>query len=147
VRELFRIDPKIGPENYKTYQISAPIKTHYRDATCREVDCRAFAAGFRSRIDTSTNLGARQAKYIENVAGRKFTRTVAGPIVTYDFPAGQRCFTAHKVPLEREAFFVVRDGDYRGNPRGTRPVTRRAADWVDDFATHQQNLADQRGRG
>lgn len=144
---MFRLDPKIGPENYKTYQIVAPIKTHYRDATCHEVDCRAFAAGFRSRIDTSTDLGVRQAKYIENSAGRKFTRTQAGPIVTYDFPAGQRCFTAHRVPLEREPLYVVREGDYRGNPRGIQPVTRRAVDWVDDFATHQQNIADRREKG
>lgn len=144
---MFRIDPKIGPENYKTYQIVAPLKTHFRQATCQEVECRAYAAGFRSRIDTSTDLGTRQAKYIENASGRKFTRTQAGPIVTYDFPAGQHCFTAHKVPLEREPLYVVRDGDYRGNPRGTRPVTRRAIDWVDDFATHQQNIADRREKG
>lgn len=144
---MFRIDPRVGPECYKTYQIVAPARTHYREATCVEVGCKAYAGGFRSRIDVSTDLGRRQAKYIEERAGRRYTRTVTGTVVTYDFPPGQRCFNTHRVPLDREPLYVVRDGDYRGNPRGTRPVTRRAGEWVDDFATHQQQIADMRKRG
>jgi hypothetical protein len=147
-RPVFRQHPKAGPEAFKTYQISAPISSHYRDATCREVECEGWAHGFRSALDVSTELGRRQAGYIEKTAGRRYTKTQTGTIVTYDFPAGQACFrTPHKVPLEREPLFLVRGGDYRGNPRGNPTVSRRADEWVDDFATHQQGIADAIERG
>lgn len=146
-RELFRVHPQLGPQGYKTYQISAPRLTHTRAATCAEVDCAGWAHGFRSTVDTSTALGVRQAAYIEAKSGRTYTRAQTGTLITYTFPAGQQCFTAHRVPLERAPVYLVRDGDYRGNPYGTRPVARRAEDWVDDFATHQQQLADRRQRG
>lgn len=147
-RPVFRPEPNGGPEAYKTYQIVAPLGSHYRDATCREVECQGWQHGFRSRIDVTTDLGQRQAAYIEGAAGRVFTKTVEGPLVTYDFPAGQPCFNSpHKVALEREPLYVVRDGDHRGNPYGTRPVTRKAHEWVDDFATHQQKINDAHERG
>jgi hypothetical protein len=143
----FRIDPQAGPEHFKTYAIVAPLATHWRTATCREVECAGWKNGFRSAIDVSTDLGARQASYIENQSGRRFTRTHDGTVVTYDFPAGQACFRAHKVPLERTPIYVVRDGDYRGNPRGTEPARRTADEWVDDFANHQQRIADAYEKG
>lgn len=146
-QRVTRIDPQAGPESFKTYQIVAPRSTHFRPASCGEVDCLNYANGFQAVIDTSTMLGERQARYIENKSGRHFTSDGGEPVVTYTFPAGQRCFTEHQLPLEREPLFVVRDGDYRGNPRGTKPVHRRAEDWVDDFATHQQTLAERIEKG
>lgn len=142
MRPIFRIDPKLGPENFKTYQISAPAQTHFRRATCQEVECERYAKGFRSVIDVSTELGQQQAAYIEKLSGRTFTRAETGTIITYTFAAEQQCFTAHKVPLEREPFFIVRDGDYRGNPRGTAAVKHtRPEFWVEDFAEHQDGIA------
>ena len=37
--------------------------------------------------------------------------------MVFTFEAGQQCFTQHHVP-DRPQFFVVRDGDWRGNPTG-----------------------------
>lgn len=147
MHHVSRIEPKLGPDAFKTYQIVAPLKSHWRKASCEEVQCQSFARGFKSVIDTSTSLGQQQARYIENVSARVFGKTQEGSMITYVFPAGQACFTQHRRPLEREPFYVVRDGDHRGNPRGTRPVQRRAAEWVDDFAEHQQGLADRMNRG
>lgn len=142
-RELFRIHPKAGPEAFKTYQIVAPVSTHYRDATCREVECEGWRNGFVSTIDASTELGLRQANYIIKQSGRSFTWKQAGAMVTFTFPAGQACFRSpHKVPLERDPLFIVKGGDYRGNPAGIAPVRRTADDWVDDFAAHQQKVID-----
>jgi hypothetical protein len=147
-RELFRVHPQVGPEGYKTYQISAPRSTHTRPATCAEVDCQGWRHGWITRVP----VGSELAEYITGkVHGRHFTETtgLGSPDREFVFPPGQECFRSsqHRVPLEREPVYLVRDGDYRGNPRGTGPVTRTAIDWVDDFATHQQQLADRRQRG
>lgn len=148
MRPLNRAPQKIGPEHYKTYQVTAPLKTHFRPATCDEVDCAKRANGFQAQIDVSTDLGRRQAHYIETMAGLRFVRKVMGSIAVYTFPAGQRCFDQHRVPLEREPLYIVRGGDHRGNPRNiARRVHRRAEDWVDDFAEHQQAIADRVERG
>lgn len=145
--QMNRLPMRIGAEHFKTYQISAPIPTHFRRASCREADCQRYQRGFRTKLDTSDPRHAGTAKWIENKSGRKFTRAVAGTIVEYTFPPGQKCFEPHLVSLQREALFIVRDGDFRGNPRGTRPVVRTASAWVEDFGLHQDRLAEALKRG
>lgn len=133
----------------KTYEVAAPLKTHYRPATCAEVECGSHTRGWQSFIDESTALGQKQAYYIRKQSGRRFTeeRLETG-ITSFTFVPGQTCFGAHQVALDKPRIFLVRDGDYRGNPRGTRPrVHANGLDWVDDFATHQQAIADAVERG
>jgi hypothetical protein len=145
---LFRVDPQMPAANYKTYQISAPLSTHFRVATCQEVQCAAWIRGWTTVVDAATDLGGRQANYIRLKSGRHFTFTQAGTVVTFRFPPGQRCFREHQTRLDRAEIFVVRGGDWRGNPRGVEPrVHRRAADWVDDFAEHQDKLATRLAQG
>lgn len=142
---------RLGPEAYKTFGIASPRATHWRPATCGEVDCAANANGFRVRCDLRTQLGVDQARYIRDKAGRHYTHEFSdeGRVITFTFPAGQRCFVAHQLPLGRPALFVVRNGDHRGS--GRRPLERRQYDrpdqWVDDFATHQDKLATAADRG
>lgn len=147
----FRIEPKMGPASYRTFEVAQPITTHYRQATCAEVRCLAYESGWQSGIDESTDLGQRQAHYIRKQSGRSFTesRSEVG-ITVFVFEPGQRCFASdtHRVPLERPALYVVREGDWRGNPREIEPrVHARAADWVDEFANHQDRLATEIDRG
>jgi hypothetical protein len=143
-----RITPALGAEHMQTYALAAPLATHWRPATCEEVDCANQAAGWRTVVDEATDLGQRQAAYVRTQAGRAFGEHREGPLTVFTFPAGQRCFAAHQQPLEREPLYLVRGGDWRGNPRGV-PVRRhvRAADWVDDFANHQLDLRDRLERG
>lgn len=142
---------KAGPELYRTFGIANPGATHWRPATCVEVDCAAHRDGFRVVCDLRTRLGVDQARYIRDKAGRAFTHafTEDGRVITFTFPAGQRCFIAHRLPLGRPALFIVRNGDHRGP--GRRPLERRQYDrpdqWVDDFATHQDRLATAARRG
>lgn len=147
MRQLYRIHPKLGPEDYKTYQIAAPKNTHFRQATCKEVECEGYVKGFKTIVPGDSP----QASYIRGASGRKFTETKQpDQLVEFVFPPGQQCFRSadHRVSLEREPFYIVRDGDYRGNPRGTEPVVHKKAEyWVEDFATHQQGVADVRQRG
>jgi hypothetical protein len=147
---LFRIDPAGTPEQYKTYQIRAPRDTHYREATCAEVNCEAYLTGWSSLIDTATELGQWQAHYIRFESGRGFTEHHAvygGTLIEFAFEPGQKCFAEHKVRLEKPSIFLVRDGDFRGNPTRKQRIHTSAESWIDDFATHQARLADQVEKG
>lgn len=129
-----RIEPALGPEGYKTYQISSPRSSHTRPATCEEVSCLHHARGWITTVPT----GSEDEALIRR-AGRPFTTTVEGGMTSFRFEPGTLCFRAstHRVALERDPILLVRGGDWRGNP--TRTPTRvhsRPADWVDDFAEH-----------
>lgn len=137
----FRLEPQLPTNAYKTYQISAPKSTHYRAGTCEEAECQAYARGWITRVDEVTDIGAQQAYYIRKQSGRKFTedRSPVG-LTTFTFPVGQKCFSEHQVPLERDPFYIVRGGDWRGNPMQSAMRHNRPDDWVDDFANHQDKI-------
>lgn len=146
-----RLEPQ-GPSHlYKTYEIKAPKQTHFRPATCEEVDCKAYTSGWKSTIDTTTELGQKQYYYITKQSGRKFkiTRLPQG-LVEFEFEAGQTCFGAstHQIRLDRPEIFVVSQGDHR-TPRNLKNprIHQNASDWVEDFAEHQQKLADEIQKG
>lgn len=92
-------------------------------------------------FDLSDPVKAKAARWIRMHSGRTFTVEQVGTKLILTFSAGQECFGTHTTSLEREPFYVVREGDFRGNPRQTPTVRRNADDWVDDFATHQDRLA------
>lgn len=147
MRPVTRLEPAMPAHAYKTYAVTAPPATHWRPATCQEVDCQAYAHGWRTVLDTATEHGAKSANYIRLQSGRSFTISQAGSVVTFTFPAGQACFAQHRVPLERPALFLVGQGDHRlFHPRAAYRH-RRPEDWVDDFGTHQDRLADRLNRG
>jgi hypothetical protein len=144
-----RIQPALPPQAYQTFQMAAPLATHYRDATCDEADCRAWLAGWTTTVDESTDLGQRQAHYIraESKRGFKEQRNEAG-LTVFTFWAGQKCFACHKVRLDREWRYFVRGGDWRGNPAGVPAREhKRPEDWADDFAESLGKIRDLRERG
>lgn len=147
--EPFRIEPKLPVEAVQTYAIRQPVQTHFRPGTCQEARCPNMQHGWKTVIDESTELGQAQAHYIRFESGRRFVREPVnsdGP-VTYTFEAGQKCFAQHQISLEREPLFLVCGGDWRGNPRGETRQHTRPEDWVDEFANHQQTLADRLEQG
>lgn len=147
-QQVFRLDPAMGPEAYKTYQIAAPISTHTRSGSCKEAGCLAYQHGWQTSVDESSELGRRQAHYIRRQSGRAFKETNENGFTTFMFEAGQRCFAEHRISLDRPALFIVKGGDWRGNPTGIRPRRHaRPEDWVEDFAEHQQTLADELDKG
>ncbi len=151
MRPITRITPNLPASAYKTYAITSPISTHFRPATCEEAGCGAYAGGWHTTVDESTELGQRQAYYVRKLSGRRFSehRNEAG-LTVFDFEAGQQCFRSaeHRVSLQRPENFTVLGGDWRGNPLGIQPYKHdRAENWVDDFANHQQKLADRHNQG
>jgi len=148
---LFRIDPQLPAHCYKTYAFARPLKSHWRKATCAEVDCTSYLSGWITVVDESTELGRAQAHYIRHDRSRtaKESRSPEG-MTEFRFEAGQRCFqhSAHRLPIERDPVFLVKGGDYRGNPMNTPTrVCRNAAEWIEDFDEHQHLLADALKRG
>lgn len=139
-----RIPPAMPVGAYQTYEIRAPRATHFRPASCAEAGCANFRNGWRVRVE---GLPAPLLHAAKN-SGRKYTvLSVAEGETWLVFEAGQSCFAKHEVPLGRPELYVVRDGDWRGNPTGRTRTHVRAADWVEDFAEHQLRVAEQVERG
>jgi len=145
MRPIFRIEPKLPVEAMQTYAIARPRGTHTRPATCAEVSCPAHLHGWVKLVDLGTELGRKQSWYIRTQAGRAFTQVTVGTAQTFTFPAGQRCFAQHTVPLDRPSLFVKVGGDWRA--RTTPPLRMREVDWLDDFANHQDQLSEAQRRG
>lgn len=146
------VNPKMGPAQYKTYQILAPTSSHFRVATCEEMGCEKFVNGFKVLVDELTDLGKAQAVFIRSDRTRPVPgefKTTTG-ITEFTYPAGTKCmaYFQHKTRIERDELFYVRDGDRRGNPRGTAPrLHKNAAEWQEDFAEHQDKIHDALERG
>lgn len=136
-----RIQPPMPSAAYQTFQVTAPLATHFRPATCEEVDCPNYLNGWMTRAQTQ-----EQADYIRRHSGRSFEERESNVFV---FAAGQTCFGAshHRIRLEREEHYIVRDGDWRGNPTGNKRVHTRADHWVEQFAEHQDWLRTLQERG
>lgn len=131
----------------RTFQIDQPLDTHFRLATCREVDCANYAHGWKMGFDLTDEDKAASARWIRDKSGRSFTFEVTDRKVVFTFAAGQRCFKRHRVPLEREPFYVVRRGDFRGNPDGTVQRHRSADTFIDQWESDLDQLNTVRERG
>ena len=140
-----RIDPLLPVGAMKTYSAIAPRATHFRPATCEEVGCPHHANGWRTTVDLTTELGIMQAAYIREQSGRRFAEHWEDGLTVFLFEAGQRCFAAHQVPLERDPLLVVRMGDWRGY--GPARVHQRPEDWVEDMQASLDNVRDRQERG
>jgi hypothetical protein len=150
MRPISRVEPAAPVGIFQTYSIAAPRETHWRRATCEEAGCDAHRYGWRTVLDVATDRGHNTAEYIRRMSGRRFTEERTGPTaVTFTFPPGQDCFKAadHRVRLDRQEIYVVRGGDWRGNPTGQRRTHARPEHWVEDFAENQDHLITLRERG
>lgn len=143
-RPVNRITPNLPVQAYQTYAITRRRDTTVR-AVCEQVDCPQWRHGWDSVIDESTELGRTQAAYIRGESRRTFRemRTDQG-LTVFRFESGQRCFADHQT---RPEIYLVRDGDWRGNPTGRKRQHTRAADWVEDFGENQLRLVDQQKKG
>ena len=146
MQRMNRITPQGRVQDYKTYQIVSPVSTHWRTATCAEVDCPNYLKGWKIRIEGLPPEMAHAAR----TSGRKYTELdVTENEHWLIFEAGQPCFRAseHRKLLDKQEIFVVRDGDFRGNPTGNVRKHTSPDHWVEDFSEHQDKLARQIQQG
>jgi hypothetical protein len=164
-RPINRSRPALPCRAMQTYRVASPIQTHTRPATCAEVQCPPHVHGWDTVVDESSPLGQMQAAYVRanclHVLApaqpgddrRRYTehRDELGMTV-FHFAPGQRCFPTeaepdgHRVPLDRPEIYTVQAGDWRGGLGLLRRHTRPDL-WVEDFAEHQQALADRIEKG
>lgn len=140
--EPFRIEPRLPAHAVTTYQATS----RSRPASCADVDCPHYLNGWRTIVPE----GSDHAALVRSLRGWRFTETAQpGGLVEFTFGAGQACFQAsrHRLPAEGGERWIVRGGDWRGNPRQELREHTRAEFWVEDFAGHQQTLAERLERG
>lgn len=128
MQKLNRITPGLPVQAMQTYEIIAPVETHFRSATCQEVDCADYQKGWATIVDESDpDRGQMQAHYIRRESKRSFRELRSeqaaiefpqlshlGPGLTvFIFAANQQCFTAHQTRIDRPEFFTVSAGDWR----------------------------------
>lgn len=134
--------------NQVSYRILNPISTHFRPATCEDVDCEHYLSGWQSLIDESTDLGQRQAHYIRKESARRYTESRNGAGLTvFTFEAGQSCFGAskHRTNVGLNPLFAVDRLNDSG--RVSRRVHSSAGSWGDDLHTHTDDLLGEIGKG
>lgn len=150
-QQPFRPDPKMPTQAYKTYRIMQPLSTHFRMATCAEVQCEAYKNGWTYK---KSDLEAQNLLYVVTHAGKryrevvlppgewvegKFIRDPNGVAETYlAFEPGQSCFqeSTHRKSLERPEFYYAGRGDYRSFSTRRAQQFVRPEDWRDSFAEH-----------
>ena len=142
-----RVEPVAGPRSYQTFQVASPLETHWRPATCEEIDCQAYLFGWQTTVDERIELGQRQAHHIRHDNTRRYTEVRVFALTVFAFEPGQRCFGSgqHRV-RERPEIFIKKDGDWRGNPTGRKHILG-SQDWVDDFGEQLGKLKDQHEKG
>ncbi|MFD8075805.1 hypothetical protein ACFV3E_24510 [Streptomyces sp. NPDC059718] len=145
--QVSRPEPLMHAAAYKSYQVLQPLSTHWRPATCAEVQCPHYEEGWGVRVENLTPDLLHEAKN----SGRRYREwRVAEGETWLLFEPGQPCFRSktHRIQIGRPPLYIVRDGDHRGNPRGTAARLHHNPDnWRDDFAEHQQRLADEIKKG
>ncbi len=138
-----RIMPQGPVGAYQTFTVTSPLDRTVKSA-CEEVACAAWQFGWRTIVDEATAVGREQAAYIRTRARRTYSERPAGGLTEFVFDSRQRCFAEHRT---RPEIYVVRGGDWRGNPTRQRRTHVRAADWVEDFGEHQLRVVEQAGQG
>lgn len=142
-----RIEPSMPVQGMQSFEIASPVETHHKVISCKEAGCQRYRDGWRTVLDVSTLEGARQARWIINYSGRKYKLEEVGNVLTFTFPAFQRCFGKHTKPLERPELYIVRDGDWRGNPTGKTMQHTRPEHWVEHSAETLDKLRTAQQKG
>lgn len=144
---------RIPPRYTQTYKMLAPLNTHWRPATCDEVDCPTVQPANCADVDCGPHLNGWKTVVpagsdladLARGSGRQFVEVpVDGGLVEFRFPAGQRCFARHQregagpcqqkhvVPLERPGIYVV---------RGAQTVRfSRSELWAEHWAEHADRI-------
>lgn len=133
-------DPQMRPDAYATFGIRAPRSTHFRKATCVEVDCPEWRYGWKLRWDVM----GEQDRYLLTHCGRKYTVDQEWIV----FEAGQPCFreSKHQTRLERPEIFLRKNVHMSVRGQG-RIVHKNPEDWADDFMNTTQAAVEEIERG
>ena len=88
------------------WKATRPRETHWREASCREVECGQYLNGWQTVLpaNDTANIG-----YIKR-SGMGFKEEVEGQLVRFIFGPGQECFKGraggHRIPIERDPILL-----------------------------------------
>jgi hypothetical protein len=114
------------------YQATYPLESHWRQATCKEVDCHNYVMGWVTRVV----IGSDMDSYIKEVSKtRKYNMVREGGFNAYYFEAGQQCFSGearqHRIKLERGAW-LTKNAPSR-SPLFLEQNAMDVDQWIDEF--------------
>ena len=139
--------PALGARYFQTFTAARPKQTHWRKATCEEIECEQYLNGWWTIVPVGSD---QERAVFEACSGADGFRRHAierpdeadGPgLRAFWFPAGNPCFLAsqHQVPLERPEIFYVRDGDLRRSLGRVRRFDR-ADQWQEEWNDRMDKL-------
>lgn len=145
-----RIAPALPAHAMKTFEVRQPLATHFRQVPCAEAGCDKYAAGWVMGFDLTEMAKVNAANSINRVVKARGMRCKVERVGTkaiFTFPPGQSCLEGHRVLVGREPLYIVRGGDWRGNPR--RESYRHASGdaFMDDWRTSQDRIEAFKRRG
>lgn len=137
------LQPALPPQLRTTFGIHKPTDTHYRPASCAEVDCADHTRGWTTRVLTGSDDERLLQRAMSGRVDRHRRRAIARPdggFMVYAFPAGQPCLKAssHRVTLDRPPIHIIRGGDHRLSFDEQQVSGEQ---WINEFGDHQGDLA------
>lgn len=153
-QQPFRFDPAGPASSYETFGIQRPRSPEaWVPATCEDVGCEAWRNGWVTRVPKVDSGGLSAAMQSAIRQGRLPAAVMDEPdALAYTFAPGTPCFRAstHRKLARPDIpdLFVVRGGDWRGNPRGTPTrVHKRPEDWAEHLHESTDAVAARLERG
>lgn len=138
----------LSPRLLQTFQVAAPGRTHWRPATCPEVECPRYLNGWHTTLDP---IAQADLVHAVRTSGRRPARVFhdAG-LVTFVFDPGTVCFDAstHRIRLDRPELYLVKGGS-PARPDPTARVVRHTmpAHWVEHFQEQNDHVITLANRG
>ena len=144
-----------GQAEQQRFTLSQPVETHFRPATCEEVDCPQQKFGWVICLDPTTqaafitdilNSGRHFQKMRSEEASQRASRELPPGLLAFVFPPGQRCFRPHRVPVGRPPNLVHQKGlVLAGGAMGTFVGTseKRVHTKAENFVEHYNEEADE----
>lgn len=93
------------------YKVVSPLATHWREATCEEVDCIHYLHGWTIQVKTALSpaevvVGAGDLAAEIRRSGKQYREERVGETSIFIFEAGQECFRPHVTPIGRDPLFM-----------------------------------------
>ena len=114
------------------YQATFPLESHWRQASCKEIDCPNYVMGWVTKIEVGSDMDS----YIREVSkGKKYKLIREGDLNAYYFESGQECFKGqagqHRIKLERGAW-LTKNAPIR-SPLFLEQKAMDVDKWIDEF--------------
>ncbi len=144
-RKISRPRPIGPPHAYQTYSVQTPKETHFRKATCAEINCDAWREGWTLRVqDLDERLWATIKASKKRYRRMDLTAT-EGYLI---FEPGQACFHSfkHVTRIDKPEIYLVGRGDWRTFIPQRAQVFKKPEHWVEHMYDHL-DLLKRKSRG